>query len=228
MNGHEKWIELAEIYAAGALDGRELQEFSAHYPDCEFCREQIREIEDALTALPKSLQLVPAPARVKQRLMEEIAPAGAGVSMSWAPVLVMSCLVVALGVAFMQTRQKMMDYKKIADQVQAPQAKVVAMGPMEPSPKASGKMIWNESKSEGMFMVSGMAPLPEGMVYELWAIAGSTPVPAGTFTVDATGSAKMELKGLPGGMKVEKFAVTIEPAGGLPKPSGAMHLIGTV
>lgn len=237
MSGHENWIELADLYAAGALDGGELQEFSAHLSGCSDCKSHVRSTEQMLTVLPKSLTMVPAPAAIKERLMEQIGEAelaGAGVaaapsySFSRAAGLGMACLLVIFGAAIFYQQKSMQNYKKVTEQLAAPETMVIAMGPMEASPQASGKMMWNPVKSEGMFLASGLKPLPEGMVYELWAIQGSTPVAAGTFTVDELGRAKMELKNFPSGMKVEKFAVTLEPAGGLPQPTGAMHLIGSV
>ncbi len=234
MSGHEKWIELADIYAAGALDGSDLQEFSAHLPGCQICRNHVHQTEEALASIPGSLSLVEAPAVIKSRLMEEIgepALAGAGApafSMSWAAGAVLACLCIALGTAFFQTRQKMMDYKKVADHLSEADTQLVSLSAMDPSPRAFGKMVWNPKKCEGVFMAMNLSKLPEGMVYELWAISGSTPVPAGTFTVDAGGCVKMDLKEMPKDLKVDKFAVTLEPAGGVPQPTGAMHLIGAV
>jgi len=51
-------------------------------------------------------------------------------------------------------------------------------------------------------------------------------VPAGTFTVDAKGTGSLRVPVLAGVGKVAVFAVTLEPAGGLPAPSGQMYLAG--
>jgi anti-sigma-K factor RskA len=46
------------------------------------------------------------------------------------------------------------------------------------------------------------------------------------FTVDASGTGSLAVRPLPGVASVNAFAVTLEPAGGLPAPSGAMYLLG--
>jgi anti-sigma-K factor RskA len=66
-----------------------------------------------------------------------------------------------------------------------------------------------------------------GKSYELWAIAGTNaPVSAGVFSVDASGTGSLAVRPLPGVSTVNAFAVTLEPAGGLPAPSGEMYLLG--
>lgn len=237
MSGHEKWLELADIYAAGALDGRELEEFQAHLSaGCRECESYVHEMEEALTMMPQSLAKMTAPAAVKIKLMQQIeneslAGAGAGAaapSFNWAAGFVMLGLAAALGAAVFQYRTKMTSYKKVTEQLMDADTQVVPMNGMEASPKATAKMMWNPKKCIGTLMASKLPKLPEGMVYELWAISGSTPVAAGTFTVDENGCGKLEMKELPKDLKIEKFAVTMEPAGGLAAPTGKLQLAGAV
>jgi anti-sigma-K factor RskA len=87
-------------------------------------------------------------------------------------------------------------------------------------------MIWNE-RAGGLLVAAGLPLTPAGTTYQLWAIAGkNAPVSAGVFTVDARGAASLRVSPVRGVGKVDVFAVTIEPAGGLPAPSGPMYLIG--
>jgi anti-sigma-K factor RskA len=46
------------------------------------------------------------------------------------------------------------------------------------------------------------------------------------FSVDPSGAGSLSVRPLPGVASVDAFAVTLEPAGGLPAPSGAMYLLG--
>ena len=50
---------------------------------------------------------------------------------------------------------------------------------------------------------------------------------AGIFDVDEAGHAFLKVPPLPRGKRFDKFAVTLEPAGGVPKPTGPMHLLGS-
>jgi len=107
-----------------------------------------------------------------------------------------------------------------------PATEMVALSGLEPSPSARARMIWN-SQAGGLLVAAGLPPTPEGKTYQLWAIAGkNAPVPAGVFAVDATGKGSLRVPPLGGMGKVDVFAVTLEPAGGLPAPSGQMYLAG--
>jgi anti-sigma-K factor RskA len=93
---------------------------------------------------------------------------------------------------------------------------------------ASAKARAYVTHKNGMaFYAEGLPSLPAGKVYQLWVIVGSTPVSAGTFSPDANGRvqtvvATPDIAALPG-----IVAVTLEPAGGLPKPSTDPILVGT-
>ena len=87
-------------------------------------------------------------------------------------------------------------------------------------------MMWH-AKAGGVFVAAGLPEAPAGKAYQLWAIAGNNaPVSAGVFSVDASGTGSLSVRPLPGVTTVDAFAVTLEPAGGLPAPSGEMYLLG--
>ena len=87
-------------------------------------------------------------------------------------------------------------------------------------------MMWNEHAG-GLLVAAGLPSAPEGKAYQLWAIVGKNPpVSAGVFTVDTKGTGSLRVPPLSGVGKVDVFAVTLEPAGGLPAPSGQMYLAG--
>src|SRR5262245_19889701 len=109
-----------------------------------------------------------------------------------------------------------------------PSVRYVSLGGLKPTPEASAWLLWNPATRKGLLLARGLPPAPAGRAYELWASAGSEPVPAGVFTVDAAGRALLRLPPLPAGPTFDTFAVTLEPAGGVPKPTGPMHLAGKV
>ena len=108
------------------------------------------------------------------------------------------------------------------------QVRVVRLAGLAPSPGASAQLLWSSAPRRGLLLTSGLPQLPPNRVYELWAIAGNEPVPAGTFEVDEAGHAFLRLPPLLGGKRFDKFAVTQEPAGGAPRPTGPMHLLGSL
>jgi anti-sigma-K factor RskA len=109
-----------------------------------------------------------------------------------------------------------------------PQVRLVRLAGLAASPGASGQLLWNPATRTGILLTSGLPQVPHDRVYELWAIAGNEPMPAGLFEVDAAGHAFLRLPSLPRTKRFDKFAVTLEPAAGVPKPTGPMHLLGSL
>jgi hypothetical protein len=110
----------------------------------------------------------------------------------------------------------------------APRVRQVRLMGLSPSPGASALVVWHPPTRTGVLLASGLPQIPRNRVYELWAIAGKEPVPAGIFDVDSAGQAFLKLPPLAGSRPFDKFAVTLEPAGGVPKPTGPMHLLGSL
>jgi anti-sigma-K factor RskA len=104
-----------------------------------------------------------------------------------------------------------------------PATQVVTLAGLPPSPQAQGRMIWN-SRAGGLFVAVDLPAVPPGKIYELWAIAAGKPVPAGLFGVDAEGKGELRVAPLADAPEVEVFAVTLEPEGGVPSPTGPMYL----
>ncbi len=109
--------------------------------------------------------------------------------------------------------------------IEDPQSRVVALGGLEPAPQASGKVIWQPVQHTALFYAYRLPPLPSGKTYQLWTIT-DRPISSGVFEVDRSGNAAMRLTTVPG--QVKTFAVTIEPTGGLPQPTGAIYLAGSL
>jgi anti-sigma-K factor RskA len=79
-------------------------------------------------------------------------------------------------------------------------------------------IVVSASQGTSVFLGTGLTAAPSGHTYELWYMgAGGTAVPAGTFDPDATGHAAEVLNGSIG--SAAAIGVTVEPAGGSPKPT---------
>jgi len=123
-------------------------------------------------------------------------------------------------------RAELSRQQQLIAMLREPTTEIVALSGLEPARAARARMVWNAPLG-GLLVAAGLPPVPAGKTYQLWAIAGKNPpVPAGVFTVDAGGSASLRVPPLAGMGKVDVFAVTLEPAGGLPAPSGPMYLAG--
>jgi hypothetical protein len=108
------------------------------------------------------------------------------------------------------------------------ESRQVLLAGLAAAPTAAARAVWNPGTREAVLLVAGLPAAPPGRVYEAWVIAAGAPVPAGTFQVDAQGKAVLRLPAVDETSRVKTFAVTIEPDGGTPAPTGAMVLAGAV
>ena len=111
----------------------------------------------------------------------------------------------------------------------SPDTRVVHLAGLAAAPKANATVALSPSNKTAFMEVSGLPPAPADKVYEAWWIGRHAgPIRAGLFEAPAEGSAKVELIMPPEGEEVVASAVTLEPAGGTEKPTGAMYLKGDV
>ena len=110
----------------------------------------------------------------------------------------------------------------------SPDIRLVDLKGLEAVPAAQGKFFWDPATRQGILLAKGLPKTSADKAYELWGIAGNEPVPAGVFLVDELGQAKFLMPPLAGGKNFDKFAVTVEPAAGVPTPTGPMVLLGSL
>ncbi len=107
-----------------------------------------------------------------------------------------------------------------------PNTEITALAGQAAAPEARARMLWHQ-RAGGLLVAAGLPPNPADKAYQLWAIVGKNPpISAGIFSVDARGTGSLAVPPLPGVQKVDVFAVTLEPAGGRPAPTGQMYLAG--
>ena len=108
-----------------------------------------------------------------------------------------------------------------------PRVQVALLKGLEGNPAAKAKLLWHPETKQGILWVSGLPPLPLEKSYELWAFVGDQPVPAGTFDAKADGATVIPISKQENlGEAPVKFAVSIEPKGGVASPTGAIVLVG--
>lgn len=106
---------------------------------------------------------------------------------------------------------------------------VVMMGGMEDS-TGYGKILWDPERKTAVLQVS-LPPEPEGMDYQLWIIRDKQPMDAGVFQVAARGGDgfyRIDRLVETDRKRINAFAVTMEPKGGMPQPTGKMYLMGSI
>jgi len=104
--------------------------------------------------------------------------------------------------------------------------RVKLMSGTAPWPWPEGKVYYHPKKGL-LFVASNLPPLSAGMSYQLWCMPEKgAPMSAGVFVPDVHGNATL-MKPMYTAPKAPKaFAVTVEPDGGVPSPTGPEVLSG--
>lgn len=91
----------------------------------------------------------------------------------------------------------------------------------------SGRMFWNPARRRYTFFAYNLPQVRPGREYQLWLITPEGPVAAPTFRPGRDGVGSVEgAYDLPND-QIRAVAVTEEPAGGLPKPTGEVLIVGS-
>ena len=107
----------------------------------------------------------------------------------------------------------------------APDVARIDLAGQQVAQMARARALW--SRARGMvFTVSNLPALPPGRVYQVWVVTAQAPVSAGLLTPDASGGGSVYFETPVDILPPVAVAVTLEPAGGVPAPTGAMYLVG--
>lgn len=226
---------LVAAYALDALDASERDEFERHLASCGDCRAELASFAPVAARLAEASATVP-PADLKGRVIdaigstEQAAPLDGGSTtagvtaldarrgtrvrpLAWLASAAAVALLVVAAVVIVGQRDGADD----VDDLRAAPDAVARTLDVVAGDVGSIEVIWSPTRGQVALVATGVATPGDGSVYELWAIAGGTPVPAGLF-VPADGAIR-EVVDL-GDVDPEAWGITIEPARGSPVPTG--------
>ncbi len=111
----------------------------------------------------------------------------------------------------------------------AKQIHITIMDGMEVNPVGYGKIIWDPEKRIAILQVSHLPAVPSDKDYQLWVIKDKKPISAGVFAVNDTSANffKIQNMAVTDPKEIAAFAVTLEPKGGMPQPTGDMYIMGS-
>jgi anti-sigma-K factor RskA len=242
-----------DLYALGALDGEEKQSLDAHLRDCQHCRRLVVARQSMALIGLATPPMAPRP-QVKAALMDKVraekqSPAAPiipsktrkirwGLRFSFGFGLASAVLAYATFELAKQDLDRGEQLKQLQAQHAQDAATLQAMGQVTGAPDSApvtlqqqpngppgqAHMLYNARMGLGVY--SGqIAPAPSGKSYQLWLVpASGAPVSAGL--VDANQQNGAVVVRLTPGLAPKAFAVTLEPYGGRPQPTGPMVLVG--
>lgn len=255
MNGHPQFDEDFELYALGALEAGEQQALELHLETCSECSRKTQEALGRVAALSLAAPVeTPSPSakeRLFGRLRAETAKRAAPrlpAFQRWAAAtLALVCLVLGTALVFLKVQNRNLSdrvselqralerqtveaarARAVFDVLTAPETVRVTLVPAQVRPTPQGKAFYNPQKGL-LFYAANLPALPPDRTYQLWLVpVEGNPVSAGVFQADAAGNGTILLPGLPPSLAAKAFAVTVEPAGGVPQPTGPKVLVGLV
>jgi anti-sigma-K factor RskA len=156
-------------------------------------------------------------------------PAGAVLALAtiflWSQNRQLDRQLAALRAAAQQQEKQLAEAREVADLIESSDTINVPLAQQPGQPSGSARVMYN-AKS-GMLLYDGqIAPPPAAKSYQLWLVPiDGKPISAGVFN-PVSGRADHLVTKLPQGVVPKAFAVTLEPAGGVPQPTGPMVLVG--
>lgn len=256
MNGHPQFEEDFDLYALGTLDPEEKRGIESHIKNCAACLDRLAAAHARIAMLGLAAPAADPELRVKQRLMlrvQEQAKGSAVKTQSWfqafwrhpaaswgfAAVAGVAALILAVGNhrlnqeirkfhAESQEQQAVIARARaVFELLTAPDTQGITLTSTPEKPRPAGRVYYHPSRGL-LFYATNLPAPPFGREYQLWLVpAEGSPISAGVFDPDRNGDASILLPKLPAGVTAKAFAVTLEPRGGVPQPTGPRVLFGS-
>lgn len=116
--------------------------------------------------------------------------------------------------------------EELVGYIENPNVIVIDLGNLKQEINSIGRVMWNKSEDSAIFCGINLPQTTPDKTYQLWAIIDSKPKSYGIFNVDEEGNGIIKLNYQDSYESIQQFAVTLEPAGGMPQPTGEMYLAG--
>jgi len=113
---------------------------------------------------------------------------------------------------------------ELAALMRQPNVHIISMAGADVAKQATGLLLYDRQTQKVWLYAVNLPECPNGTAYQLWAIH-EKPVSLGTFHMDSGESAHLLAKRFPDFTRAKKFAISLEPSGGRPQPTGAVYLV---
>jgi anti-sigma-K factor RskA len=252
---HDALREQVPAYAIGVLSGADRSAVEAHLGECAACAAEYRATRPVAAALAQIVPPHDPPPSLRAAILADARRTARSTRpmsavMPWLAAAAMLVVAAGLGLYAGQLRQQVGQLQaqlraalaRIDDGerrlnvalreaqaplavLSAPDVRVITLAGQAAAPNASGRAYW--SRSRGLLLTgANLPPLPPGRTYQLWFVRRPAPVSAGVLEPDASGQLRTVLNTPADIPDPDVLAITQEPAGGVPAPTGQMYLAG--
>lgn len=106
---------------------------------------------------------------------------------------------------------------------------LILMDGLEVNPLGYGKVVWDKDNGQALLQIANMPQVPTAKEYQLWFVVNNQPISAGVFAVnDPNEDNFFKISEFQQADNTGAFAITLEPEGGSPQPTGDMYLLGSM
>jgi anti-sigma-K factor RskA len=242
---HEDYKEMIPARALSALDAAEARALNDHLSECDECRMELQEWEATAAGLSLSAKPMEPSPEVRERLLNEVRkelaapqviPFRAATRNIWtsfgslgaiAAVILASALIVGLIVLWRENsalQERLASMQEFQQLVSTPGARMTELKGTDVGAGAIAKLVY-DNNGRAILMADKLPTVPQGKAYQLWFIVGNNPpMPGKTFVPDSEGKGVLKDQMPQAALNSAVFAITLEPAGGLPAPTGKIYL----
>lgn len=242
---HEDYKEMIPARALSALDPAEARALNDHLSECDECRMELQEWEATAAALAVSAKPMEPSPEVRERLLNEVRkeltepeviPFRSATRNIWtsfgslgaiAAVILATALIVGLIVLWREyraTQAELARAQEFLQLVNTPGSRVTELKGTAAGAGATAKLVY-DNNGRAILMAAKLPNVPEGKAYQLWFIVGNNPpMPGKTFVPDSAGQGTLNDQMPQAALNSAVFAITMEPAGGVPAPTGQIYL----
>jgi len=241
MSTHEELKANAAGYVLGSLDPEERRTFESHLAGCAECSAEVRSLRPVVGALATAVPQVTPRAELGDRIVRRVGGSSEAKSCrsasetrvgGWLPLAAAIVIAVGAAVYVVRLQRQMGELQARFDQAQATTAVLAApdlaridLQGQPVAPDARARALW--SRSRGLvFTAANLPPAPAGKAYQVWVVTAQAPISAGLLTPDSSGIGTQYYMTPADIAPPVAVAVTLEPAGGVPAPTGERYLIG--
>jgi len=231
-SGRERFDELLDAYALGALSDEDRLEFEgslAEHPERQGQVDDLAAVAGLMALSP--IEQEPSP-DLRKRLMRTVRAEEATTEPTRLPLFerlrnLFSYQALVAGAAAVALIGLLSWNLLLQDEIQnirsQPSGDASETGPRvlefqaaQSAGGASGELIMLEGQ-QGVLVTKDMPRIPEGRIYQIWVIEGDKPKPGGLFQPDEEDPVAASMTRSPGAGDV--VAITVEPAGGSSSPT---------
>jgi anti-sigma-K factor RskA len=233
---HDDYKEMIPLHALSALDAGDERALNEHLAECADCRRDLAEWEATAASLALSAKPMEPSPEVRDKILTKIRSEKSSAKVVPFPsprrkmwVAIAAALFLALLVSVFvlwQQNRELRRQNQIAQVLNAPGSKVVELSGTNEASGATAKLAYDKN-GRAFLIANGLPRAPQGKEYQLWYIVeNKPPLPGKTFAPDNSGNGNLEDHVPESARQSAIFAITLEPAGGVSAPTGAIYLRG--